>query len=298
MYGCFARRHSHIHYLTAVGENVTGAVADTEHIAEAHGCKSIAFPLISAGTHGFPKDQVMQIALKAIGDFLLKHEIMVYLVIYDRDTYSLEGKLSSRVRDYIHRRYRSEAYLLSCLPAEEDTLSEYCLRSESPTISKASRRKPIAPSSATYSACAAPCATECDDSHERFRPRAKVPSCSLDDYIKLDKKFAYKLADLIAEKGMTSVECYKKANVDKKTFSKIKCNPDTYKPSKQTAVAFAIALELSVEETGELLASAGLALSRSFTFDKIIMFFLEKEIYDIFEINEALFEFDQMLLGC
>ena len=113
----------------------------------------------------------------------------------------------------------------------------------------------------------------------------------------MDKSFAYKLFELIDERDMTDVECYKKANVDKKTFSKIKCNPDTYKPSKQTAIAFAISLRLDMEKTQALLATAGFTLSESKTFDKIIRFFIQKGVYDIFEINAALFEFDQTLLG-
>lgn len=257
-----------------VGESIIlkSCYLESLKLAVKHGCNSVAFPLISSGVYGYPKDQVLKFAVQVITEFLFEHELMVYLCVFDRKSYEFSQKLFAEIREFIDDEYVEEC--------EEDFIEDFdvCL-SESVNFENCEELlcKSIAP---------------CE-------VRSSVANKSLNEYMKeMDKSFAYKLFDLIDERGMTDVECYKKANIDKKTFSKIKCNPNTYRPSKQTAVAFAIALKLNLEETQDLLASAGLTLSRSFTFDKIIRYFIQKEIYDIFEINEALFEFDQVLLGC
>ena len=220
---------------------------------------------------------MLKFAIQVITEFLFDHELMVYLCVFDRTSYEFSKKLFSEISEVIDDKYVDDyeneefAEVRSFEDAifAEEILCEECIDAAPKMM--------------------APCKAE----------TSSVAGKSLHEYMKaMDKSFAYKLFDLIDERGMTDVECYKKANVDKKTFSKIKCNPQTYKPSKQTAVAFAIALKLDLDETQDLLASAGLTLSRSFTFDKIIRYFIQKEVYDIFEINEALFEFDQVLLGC
>lgn len=253
-------------------ESLKSCYLESLKIAVKKGCKTVAFPLISSGAYGYPKDQVLKFAVDVITEFLFEHELMVYLCVFDRTSYEFSQKLFSEIADFLGDDCCDEYDGIS-LSVRENVLSQPVLfdRNEAPDC------RSMLPGSRPDSA------------------RGK----SLKEYMKsMDKSFAYKLFDLIDERGMTDVECYKKANVDKKTFSKIKCNPNKYRPSKQTAVAFAIALRLSLEETQELLASAGLTLSRSFIFDKIIIYFIQKENYDIFEINEALFEFDQVLLGC
>ena len=241
-------------------------------LATRSGCESVAFPLISSGAYGYPKDQVLKFAVQVITEFLYDHELMVYLCVYDRTSYEFSRELFDDISNFIE--YAPTENMMRYARSETVAFDDLC---------DCSVGMPIMASAPA--------------------PEEAKPTCTksetLEEYMKsMDKSFAYKLFDLIDARGMTDVECYKKANVDKKTFSKIKCNPQTYKPSKQTAVAFAIALQLNIDETQDLLSSAGLTLSRSFTFDKIIRYFIQREIYDIFEINEALFEFDQVLLGC
>ena len=217
-------------------------------LAIANKCKSLAIPLIASGVFGFPKDKVLKIAVDEISNFLLENEMLVYIVVFDKTSYSISEKLFSDVTSFIEDTYEDERFLF-----------------------KAARME------------------MCDC--------APCPSGSLDDMLsQIDESFSQMLLRKIDEKGMTDAECYKKANIDRKLFSKIRSDIH-YKPSKPTALAFAISLELSLAETEDMLRKAGFALSHSNKFDIIIEYFISKGNYNIFEINEALFAFDQSLLG-
>lgn len=243
-------------------------------LAAENGLVSIAFPLISSGTYGYPKDQVLKVAIEAITDFLFSNEMTIYLVVYDKTAYEFSKKLFADVKSYIDDHYMG-------VP-----------RGESQSFSSYLRRMASIEESLEYDAELdfAECVLE-------RKPVSCAAGASLSDWLdKMDESFSEALFRFIDEKGMTDVECYKKANIDKKTFSKIKCQVG-YKPSKNTVIAFAIALELTLEETQHLLKTVGFTLSHSNLFDLIIEFFITKGVYDIFLINETLFEFDQVCLG-
>ena len=240
-------------------------------LAVKHGFRSVAFPLISSGVYGYPKDQVLKFAIQTITEFLFEHELTVYICVFDKESYTFSQKLFADIQEYIDDEYVDEH--------DEDFYDNY---EDQPTDC-------LMKMTTCSDAIATPILAE-----EEF---SSAKGKSLKEYMKeMDRSFQEMLFDLIDESGMSDVECYKKANVDKRTFSKIKSNKD-YKPSKQTAIAFAISLQLDMEDTQALLATAGFTLSRSKTFDKIIRYFIHNRNYDIFEINEALFEFDQTLLG-
>lgn len=227
-------------------------------LAKSHQCESIAFPLISAGIYGYPKDQALKVAMDVIRDFLFENEMMVYIVIFDKAAYQISEKLFADIAEYIDDNY---------VDAHTDYRRE-SMRLQAPTMA--------------YEVCESKCL---------------MPEEDLDSKLKMmDESFSEMLLRKIDEKGMTDAECYKKANIDRKLFSKIRSNMQ-YKPSKQTAIAFAIALELDLDETEDMLRKAGFALSHSNKFDVIIEYFISHGNYNVFEINQVLFAFDQSLLG-
>lgn len=233
-------------------------------LAKAHNCETVAFPLISSGVYGYPKDQALKVATQVISDFLLENEMKVYIVIFDKAAYKISEKLFSDIAEYIDE---------TCV----DRSTDY--RRESMRMNA-----PMQASVGLFEADLCEC-------------KALSAEDDLDAKLKqIDESFSQMLLRKIDEKGMTDAQVYKKANIDRKLFSKIRSDVH-YKPSKPTAIAFAFSLELTLDETEDMLKKAGFALSRSNKFDIIIEYFIGKGNYNIFEINEALFAFDQSLLG-
>jgi len=230
-------------------------------LAEQNGCESVAFPLISSGVYGYPKEEAFGIAVREIEAFLAGHELSVTLVLFGRGMFFGRDRFADL-----------DAYL-----------DENCTAARS--VRKAARHMGAAFSKPAplEDACAAALPAPNDAALEQVVEE-------------LDESFQQMLLRKIDESGMTDAQCYKKANIDRKLFSKIRRDAH-YRPSKPTAVAFAVALELSLPETDSLLEKAGYALSRSSKFDVIVRYFIERGNYDIFRINEALFTYDQSLLG-
>ena len=229
-------------------------------LAKEHCCETVAFPLISSGIFGYPKDQALRVAVDTIGEFLLHNDMTVYIVIFSRTAYQIGSKLFADIAEYV-----DDHYVDAHTDSRRDRL----------------RRMSVLEGRALSAGAAA----------------APMAVGGLDSLLAhLDAGFSETLLKIIDRSGKKDAEVYKKANVDRKLFSKIRNNPD-YKPSKPTAIAFAIALELNLDETRDLVARAGYALSASSKFNVIIEYFIRQKKYDIFEINEALFAFDQSLLG-
>lgn len=242
-------------------------------LAKENNCETVAFPLISSGIYGYPKDKALKVAIDTISDFLFDNDMTVYIVIFDNAAYQISEKLFNDIAEYIDDNYVDEH-----------------------TDKRRERKRSLQlDESVTFGSV--------PEESEMFTPptmRSRMKSAAastLDEAVSMiDESFSEMLLRKIDERGITDAQCYKKANIDRKLFSKIRSDKN-YKPSKPTVLAFAIALELPLNETREMLMKAGFALSHSNKFDIIVEFFISRGNYNIFEINEALFAFDQSLLG-
>lgn len=243
-------------------------------IAIDNNCESVAFPLISSGVYGYPKDQALRVAIDVISSFLIEYDMLVYIVVFDKSAFQISEKLFADIASYIDDKYVDTHFEFS--RTQRDVWGESTLLGETRVLPEED-----------LVGMSAPCAQSV------VAPKA----VSLEDAVnQIDESFSQMLLRKIDEKGLTDAECYKKANVDRKLFSKIRSDIH-YRPSKPTTIAFAVALELSLEETKDMLMKAGFALSRSNKFDIIIEYFISNNNFNVFEINEALFAFDQSLLG-
>jgi O-acetyl-ADP-ribose deacetylase (regulator of RNase III) len=268
------------------------AYLNSLQLAIQHKCVSIAFPLISSGIYGYPKEEALKVATAAIQDFLADHDLEVYLAVFDKAAFVISEKLLGAVASYIDEHYvdEHEEKRRELLEVERAALAEAELTKEVDLIKEAGLIKEADLKSNKYQVAEAALAN-------LPKPSAAVPRKGLDELIgNLDEPFTATLLRLIDAKGKTDVEVYKRANIDRKLFSKIRTGKG-YLPSKRTIIALAVALELTLEETDDLLMRAGYALSHSQKFDVIVEYFIINGKYDIFEINEVLFKYDLPLLG-
>ena len=251
-------------------------------LAAANGCNSVAFPLISSGLYGYPKDRVIREAAEVISEFLSDCEMEIYIVVFDKESYSISKELYTEVQTFVDNFYTESRFF----GIERYRNREVSFEAERIQASLSSTAFDEGIDSVIFKESAI-----CE-------PDTDFAGKSLEDMLSnMDKGFADTLFYYIDKKGISDVEAYKRSNVGKKTFSKIKCNKD-YKPSKITAISFAIGLRLNIDEARHLLGTVGMCLSRSNKFDVIIEYFITSGKYEsIFEVNEVLYQFDQSLLG-
>ena len=292
-------------------------------------CESVAFPLLATGSYGFPKDEALQIAIEEISAFLLSREMMVWLVVFDRTSYELSGKLFRDIESYIDehqvRAAREEEYARR--PSGRPRRRNFFSRRKKEDRREQEHRELQEPAEAlreeeaVYGAAEEPAEIDALFSFDGFaveeRPASEQELPVIDatvrepspmysasmpapermpDFSQVGKSVRDQLFQLIDERGLDDPEVYKKANMSRQLFSKIRSNP-SYRPAKKTALALAVALQLDLEQTEDLLGRAEYALSPSSTADLIVRYFIQHKEYDIYKINAVLFQYDQPLLG-
>lgn len=299
-------------------EALTSCYRRSLEIAKENGCQTVAFPLISAGAYGYPKNQARDVAIETIRDFLAEDGkyMTVYLVFYDGliydDSFNRDDqKLRKELERLIFRKQAFDAnmHVSASRVCEyesnilEDAFIDRVYNLE--YIEKEEAKKPVKAKkkSSLKDKLFASLSAEkhvCNSNELNLRP---IPiEDSIDDELRKflskgkGKSFSEKLLEYIVKRGITNAECYRYANVSRQIFSNI-ISSENYVPKKHIVLGFAIALQLNIEETKDLLESAGFALSDTYNLDKIVSFFIEREIFDIFRINAALQAYDEKQLG-
>ena len=241
-------------------------------LALEHGLESVAFPLISSGVYGYPYEEAFAVALDEINRFLFQHDMDVTLVMFDQTAFALGFKLRSDIESYIDDHYVDEHLDRNRRRREQN-------------IPPPSARKVFEESTQVYQALPHYGQALC-------QPADEIPGFEF----RKEKTFSEAVLNLIDAKGMTDTDAYKRSNIDRRLFSKIRTNA-SYAPSKSTVLALTIGLRLSVQDAKDLLARAGFAFSPCDKRDLIVRYFLEMGDHDIARVNAALYDFDQSLLG-
>jgi len=266
-------------------EQLKNAYRSALQLAAEYGFQSVAFPLLSSGFYNWPKAEAFHIATTVISEFLLEKDMTVYLVLYDHESVEVSKKLFSKIEEYIDDHYVMEH---ECSAMKASSVPDFASSAPPPTFAKQQTASSVKPKKREKK----PSIPEFLKSLSSAKERKLADLMS-----NLDETFSQMLLRLIDERGLKDSAVYHKANIDRRLFSKIR-NDVHYVPTKKTVLAFAIALELSLDETKDLLRRAGLAFSPSSVFDLIIEYCIENALYDIFEINALLFDYDQPTLGC
>ena len=267
----------------------------------------IALPLIGSGTRGFPKETVLEIAVDEIRTFLNTHDdFNIQLVVHDHGEFQPSRALLEGLEEYRQMLWASEPVYgasesdpMPIMPAPMESAPIFPGSSGREEREKPEVREKRPASAARGAPRCNPAVFTCPASKPKPK-QAEAPEAAAKfarQGVVLDESFSEMLMRKIDERGYKKdSECYIRANIDRRLFSKIRSDTH-YHPKKTTAVALAVALELSLDETKELLERAGYTFSHSILFDVIVEFCITQNIYDIFQINELLFQYDQPLLG-
>lgn len=239
-------------------------------------CRSIAFPVISTGSFGYPKEEGIRIAADEIQAFLQNHEMLIYLVVFDAQSARYGKRFDKDLQAYIDENYvgakHHEEYSIQTMALRRDLDDESFSPYENDLYEDDLYEE------------------DSDEDSEEENEFTELHESKLEERMKhLSDSFSEYLLYLIEEKGMTNADVYKRALVDKKTFSKIKNHAD-YHPQKMTAMCLCMGAKLNLDETRDLLTRAGYALSPCDKTDIIFSYFIENQIYDMIELDIQLEE--------